>query len=96
MIKRFNPKNNVRRKQRFVFTAPDASNVQLVGDFTHWTKQPINLRRSTNGVWETTVDLSKGIHLYRFLVDGEWQDDPECVLRLANPYGTHDSVTHVE
>lgn len=96
MIKRFNSISSDRRKQRFAFTAPDASCVQLVGDFTHWTKQPINLHRSTNGVWETTVDLPKGTHLYRFLVDGVWRDDPKSVLRVANPYGTQDSVTQID
>jgi 1,4-alpha-glucan branching enzyme len=96
MIKRFNSKISERRKQRFAFTAPDASSVQLVGDFTHWTKQPINLKRGTNGVWETNVDLSKGMHLYRFLVDGEWRDDPESVLRIANPYGSQDAVTQID
>lgn len=96
MIKRFNSNSVERRRQRFAFSAPDASSVQLVGDFTHWTKHPISLHRSANGVWETAVDLSKGIHLYRFLVDGEWRDDPESVLRLANPYGTQDAVTHID
>lgn len=96
MIKRFDLERSERRRQRFVFTAPNAGSVQLVGDFTHWTKQPINLKRGTNGLWETTVDLSKGLHLYRFLVDGEWRDDPESVLRISNPYGSQDAVTHIE
>lgn len=81
------------RKQRFAITAPEAENVLLVGDFTRWTEQPIKLHKSRNGVWETTVDLPKGDHHYRFLVDGQWRDDPEAVLLVPNPYGTHDSVT---
>jgi 1,4-alpha-glucan branching enzyme len=97
VIKRLDSKTRENnRKQRFVFTAPEAESVQLVGDFTHWTKQPINLRKSNKGIWETTVDLTKGNHLYRFLVDGRWQDDPKAVLRVPNPYGTQDSVTCVD
>lgn len=96
MLKRFDSKSNGHRKQRFAFAAPDASCVQLVGDFTHWTKQPINLHRGTNGIWETTVDLPKGTHLYRFLVDGEWRDDPKSVVLVPNPYGSHDAVTQVD
>jgi 1,4-alpha-glucan branching enzyme len=89
-------KSNDHRKQRFAITAPDASSVQLVGDFTHWTKQPINLRRGTNGVWETTVDLRRGAHLYRFLIDGQWRDDPKSIVMVPNPYGSHDAVAQVD
>lgn len=95
MIKRFNSKGGNQRKQRFAFTAPDAASVQLVGDFTQWTEQPINLHKGRDGIWEATVDLPRGTHHYRFLVDGEWRDDPGCLLRVANPYGTQNSVAQV-
>ena len=75
------------RKQTFAISAPDASVVQLVGDFTQWQQSPINLHKGMDGVWRTTVDLEPGTHHYRFLVDGQWHDDPECVLRAPNPYG---------
>lgn len=84
------------RKRKFEFTAPDATVVQLVGDFTRWTQQPIDLRKSENGVWEITVNLRCGIHFYRFLVDGTWRDDPKAILRVANRFGTFDSVTHID
>jgi len=85
-----------RRRLNFAFSAPEASRVQLVGDFTGWADYPINLDRGKNGVWQTTVDLEKGIYHYRFLVDGQWRDDPESVLRIANPFGGQDSVTQVD
>lgn len=81
--------------QVFSFTAPTASSVQLVGDFTHWQQRPINLRRDTDGVWRTTVELASGAHHYRFLVDGQWRDDPECLARTPNPYGSQDAVRQV-
>ncbi len=83
------------RTQTFSFTAPAALSVQLVGDFTHWQQQPINMRKSQGGIWQATVDLEPGPHHYRFLVDGQWRDDPECSLRAPNPYGGQDSVRHV-
>lgn len=66
--------------------------VLLVGDFTHWQESPIPLKKKKGGVWQATVDLTPGSHHYRFLVDGEWRDDPECTVRLANPFGTQNSV----
>jgi len=88
MAKRTSSRNSGQsRKQTFAFTAPDALSVQLVGDFTQWQECPISLEKGADGVWRTTVDLAPGTHHYRFLVDGEWRDDPECVLRAPNPYG---------
>jgi len=69
--------------------------VQLVGDFTHWQQQPINLLRGTDGIWRATVELPPGAHHYRFLVDGQWRDDPECMVLVPNPYGGHNAVREV-
>jgi len=83
------------RTQTFSFRAPDAMSVQLVGDFTHWEEQPINLHKGADGIWRTTVILGSGTHHYRFLVDGEWRDDPECTLREPNPYGSENMTRMV-
>jgi 1,4-alpha-glucan branching enzyme len=83
------------RSQTFSFTAPTAMSVQLVGDFTHWQQGAINLSKGPDGVWRTTVPLAAGTHRYRFLVDGQWRDDPECSLRVANPFGSQDGVRKV-
>jgi 1,4-alpha-glucan branching enzyme len=73
--------------QSFAFTAPEAVSVQLVGDFTHWLQNPINLKRGSKGVWRAQVPLTPGTHHYKFLVDGKWHDDPDCVLRVPNLFG---------
>jgi len=80
------------RKQTFHFTAPDASSVLLVGDFTHWQQSPVPMQKERDGIWTASVDLPPGRHTYRFIVDSEWRDDPECSLRVANPFGGHDMV----
>ena len=81
--------------QVFSFNAPAAMSVMLVGDFTHWQEKPIHLQQQPNGVWKTTVPLAPGTYHYRFLVDGEWRDDPESTLRVPNPYGAQNSVRKV-
>jgi len=83
------------RTQTFSFSAPEATSVQLVGDFTHWQQQPIELRKGGDGIWQATVDLAPGEHRYRFLVDGQWHDDPECSLHVPNPFGSRDGVRKV-
>ena len=96
MAKKINSQNGGHgQKQAFVFSAPGAGSVQLVGDFTQWQERPINLRKGMDGVWRTTVELSPGTHHYRFLVDGQWHDDPECVLRAPNPFGSEDMMRQV-
>ena len=82
-------------KQTFRFSAPGAVSVLLVGDFTHWQKRGIPMRKGKDGIWMATVELPPGKHSYRFLVDGDWRDDPECSLRVPNPYGSQDMVRQV-
>ncbi|TAK99944.1 MAG: hypothetical protein EPO07_10305 [Verrucomicrobia bacterium] len=94
-------KNNNHRRpapnhtEEFAYSSPTANSVQLVGDFTHWKQSPVQMQRDPNGIWRATLHLSPGEHHYRFLVDGEWQDDPQCTLRVPNPYGTEDGVRMV-
>lgn len=79
-----------RVRRDFSFEAPGASDVTLVGDFTHWQEVP--LRPARNGVWRVALRLGPGTYHYRFRVDGKWQDDPRCPLRCPNPYGVSNDV----
>jgi 1,4-alpha-glucan branching enzyme len=78
--------------QVFSFRAAAAMSVMLVGDFSHWQERPISMRKSQDGIWRTTVSLAPGTYHYRFLVDGEWREDPECTLRVPNPFGENNNV----
>jgi len=88
-------KNTETKPQAFSITAPDALSVMLVGDFTHWQEKPVSMSQQANGVWTVAVKLPPDTHHYRFLVDGQWRDDPECTLRVANPYGGENAVRTV-
>jgi 1,4-alpha-glucan branching enzyme len=81
--------------QTFSLLAPGASSVQLVGDFTDWQKFPIEMYKSTSDVWQVTVKLENGPHYYRFLVDGEWRDDPGCDVRAPNDFGSQNMIRTV-
>lgn len=79
-------------QQEFRLKAPGAQNVLLVGNFTQWQQRPIPMRTMRTGEWQAVVGLSPGTYHYRFLVDGEWRDDPECPLHVNNPFGSQDAV----
>ncbi len=60
----------------FHYKAPDASSVQLMGEFNGWKGQAMS--KGGDGVWTTTVSLSPGSHAYKFLVNGkDWVYDPD-------------------
>ena len=69
--------------------------MKLVADFTGWDKRPLDLTQAEKGVWRLTVALPPGRYAYRFLVDGEWCDDPSCQHCEPNPFGTRNAVIEV-
>ena len=85
----------VPTKQTFHFSSPTAASVMLVGDFTHWQQRGIPMQKGKDGVWTATVTLPAGKHNYRFIVDSEWRDDPDCTLRVPNPYGSQNMIRQV-
>ena len=78
---------------KFVFVAPQAAKVSVVGDFNGWdsTKTPM-VRASNSGVWTVTVPLTAGRHLYSFVVDGSWSADPTAPLAPDDGFGHENSV----
>ena len=81
---------------RFVFRAPAAHQVALVGDFNGWAKDVTPLvAASEQGTWTVSVTVPKGRHEYAFIVDGErWSPDP-FAARVADEFGTESSVVTV-
>jgi len=88
-------KSSAKSNRTFSFNASEALSVQLVGDFTHWQENPVNLKRQRGGIWKATVLLTPGTYQYRFLVDGQWRDDPECTVRVPNSFGGQNSVRQI-
>lgn len=79
----------------FSLSASEAITVSLAADFTGWDQAPISLKKQKNGVWKTTVSLAPGSYEYRFLVDGQWADDPGCSTLRPNIFGGHNCVCDV-
>jgi 1,4-alpha-glucan branching enzyme len=79
--------NNGLTKAAFTILAPNAKSVCVAGDFTGWDLSPKPLKKDKTGCWKVSVSLEPGRHEYRFIVDGKWIDDPQCVERVPNPFG---------
>ncbi len=69
----------------FRLLAPAAKSVFLGGSFNEFNGSHHPLVRGPNGLWETTVPLAPGRHLYKFKVDGEWVLDPANPDRTPAP-----------
>jgi len=84
------------KRTEFHLSAPFATSVKLAADFTDWEKFPLNMIKSADGVWYTVVPLPPGHYSYRFIVDGEWWDDPSPIRRLQdNSFGGANTMVEV-
>lgn len=85
----------VKKRVSFQFEAPRAKAVSLAGSFNDWSTSTRPLKQDGKGVWRTWMMMAPGSYEYRFLVDGEWQDDPACEQRRENEFGSSNCVLEV-
>ena len=77
----------------FKLLAPNARRVQVVGDFTEWQQQPLELAPSADGWWRLAAAVPAGEHHFRYLVDGwRWMTDFAAFGVKRNKFGQFDSV----
>ena len=79
--------NNEVKYRKFFITVPNASKVELVGDFNRWGQDPVSLTPYKKGYFETSVALASGEYKYAFLVDGKEMPDPSNQDRQILPDG---------
>lgn len=84
-----------RKKITFKLDLPDAREVVLMGDFNQWGSKKHRMKRNNNGVWEMKVILGPGAHEYKFLVDGQWKNDPANPLSCANCFGSKNNFVFI-
>jgi len=75
--------------------APDAKEVYLAGEFNNWKLDENSRMEQTNGFWTKRLSLNNGKYRYRFVIDGNWLEDPVNPLTQLNTYGTLDSLLEV-
>ena len=99
---------NTRKKNHkritFKLHAPEARSVLLAGDFNSWEPEMHPLKKSSNGLWKKMISLAPGRYEYRFVVDGEWQNESDRPRRTVygidltpdheRPYGRNAGPLH--
>ena len=76
-------------------TWPGAQQVCIAGSFNDWHPSVTPMVRLDDGKWAKELALPPGRYEYRFVVDGEWVDDPAATELIPNPFGTPNAVLEV-
>lgn len=90
-------KEELPKLNEIVFSvfAPQAKEVFLAADFNNWRLDASSRMENNQGTWTKRLNLSKGRYYYRFVIDGEWIDDPKNPSREMNPFGQMNSLMEV-
>jgi 1,4-alpha-glucan branching enzyme len=88
------PKAKSGRPVRFRLRVPEARSVCVAGSFNNW--QPSTQLAQRDGEWTGEIELQPGTYEYRFVVDGQWIEDPAASDQATNPYGGRNSVVRVQ
>ena len=92
MAKAGSKQTNQQKKVTFSLEAAEAKEVVLMGDFNNWNPKTHPMKKEKNGRWNKTVKLSPGKYEYKFLVDGNWVQDPQNNQTCLNSFGTQNNV----
>lgn len=69
---------------------PEARVVRVAGTFNSWIIDGDTLHKTGNG-WHIDMNLRPGWYMYRFIVDGNWTDDPVNTDQIENEYGSRNA-----
>jgi len=86
---------NHKKRIAFQLSAPEVGEIYLAGSFNGWDPTVRPLKKQKDGTWKTTVTLEPGVYEYRFIVDGEWRNDPGREERRGNEFGVENSDLRV-
>ena len=88
-------KKNTKRRVTFSLSAPTANEILLCGDFNNWDASAHPMKKDANGVWKKALVLAPARYEYKFLVDGEWRNDPNNDQTCPNSFGTQNNVINI-
>ena len=83
-------------KQQFVFHAPEATSVKIVGNFNNWIPADASkMERKKDGTWTKNFFLAPGSYQYKFVIDGKWVEDNNNSKVVENAFGGRNSVIEI-
>ena len=76
-----------------------AGDVRIAGDFNGWVPdrgvRSLIASEGQERVWTKVLTLEPGTYQYRYVVDGEWREDPANPQSAPGPTGQPNSILHV-
>ena len=85
-----------RREVIVHFSDTDAHDVRIAGDFNGWVPdkgvRSLIEAEGPRRVWTKILQLPPGTYEYRYVVDGEWREDPENPQVTTSSVGGRNSV----
>lgn len=79
------------KSHHIIFRHPEATRVFIAGSFNDWGRST-PLAHTGRGIWAVELLLPPGRYEYRFIVDGQWVDDPNAVEATPSPFGGMNGV----
>ena len=76
----------------FKFHAEPKTKVYVAGTFNNWNPTSIKLGYSNKRTYTAMVLLPMGRHEYKYIVNGEWRNCPDCKEQVPNSFGTTNCV----
>lgn len=65
----------------FRYRNADAMVVGVGGEFNQWNWQASLMKKGPDGVWTYATPMDPGEYAYKFVVDGDWREDPDNPLK---------------
>ncbi len=95
-IKAGRKRSQAPRSQKIALDGfPDAQTVTIAGTFNEWTPAKDTLQKVPNG-WAIELKLKPGVYMYKFIVDGEWMEDPANPNKIVSEFGNFNSILEVK
>ncbi|MBU0581205.1 MAG: glycogen-binding domain-containing protein, partial [Candidatus Margulisbacteria bacterium] len=80
----------------FQLKNPYAQDIKITGSFNNWVQNECPLKKvNEDGTWEAKLILPKGRHAYKYIVDGQWQEDYTNPLKEEVHYGVYNSIIEI-
>jgi 1,4-alpha-glucan branching enzyme len=89
------PPSSDRCGCRFEFRHHAAGQVCIAGSFNDWHPSVTPMVGLGDRYWVKDLSLAPGRYEYRFVVNGEWMDDPNAKEVTANPHGGVNAILSV-
>ncbi|MCI0745485.1 MAG: glycogen-binding domain-containing protein [Verrucomicrobia subdivision 3 bacterium] len=84
-----------RIEVEFVYESNEAKEVHVAGDFNNWSSHSLPMHKDGEHRWQVRVPLAPGRYEYRYIVDGDWQNDPYACGFCLNDFGSCNCVVEV-